>query len=284
MPLKKKERGKARRAKAGSAPKGGGQPHAPANDIRQLQITHQQEQLQTREILERLSRLKRNPSDTDDEGGCRHGCGPPPSTDPGALESVETLIGNLFEEARLHHAYILHKTTGGILGREVPSEGDLLPSGCCAFGDIKWTTAFLASVGADCLLGKMGNNDLAFVAAMSILKIESESTLEPISIDTMRNLLENTEREANKFLSKRIPCQCLDERYKQLKETAPRTGICSNCRETKRCKDLMLCTRCRLTQYCSRECQTADWSRHKKEECDEMSCYDKRLAPKNQRE
>ena len=70
-----------------------------------------------------------------------------------------------------------------------------------------------------------------------------------------------------KFYRHRIPCSCLDEKYEEVKDI-PKMGFCYNpeCsipnRELERSKT-KCCSRCRDVTYCSRECQVADWSRHK---------------------
>eukprot|EP00985_Skeletonema_marinoi_P000035 scaffold8_cov142-Skeletonema_marinoi.AAC.28 len=74
------------------------------------------------------------------------------------------------------------------------------------------------------------------------------------------------------FLKKRIPCSCLDEKYKQVKSIS-KIGICFNpkCplpggitnRSNTKC-----CSRCRwAVNYCSEECQEAAWPEHKAD-CD----------------
>ena len=70
------------------------------------------------------------------------------------------------------------------------------------------------------------------------------------------------------FFKKRIPCSCLDKKYKQVK-SVKKLGICynMNCphpgrkveRSTTKC-----CSRCHLANYCSRECQVENWFVHKK--------------------
>lgn len=76
------------------------------------------------------------------------------------------------------------------------------------------------------------------------------------------------------FLRKRIPCQCLNKKYEEVR-SLPRMGICSNpnCtlpdRKAKR-SEMFYCGRCRFICYCSTECQKADWSCHKKV-CKEVS-------------
>ena len=71
-----------------------------------------------------------------------------------------------------------------------------------------------------------------------------------------------------RFLRKRIPCKCLDEKYKEAKSTT-KMGICFNpgCSfhdgRVER-KGMLYCTRCNDANYCSRECHVAHWPRHKK--------------------
>eukprot|EP00984_Skeletonema_dohrnii_P033569 scaffold30514_cov154-Skeletonema_dohrnii-CCMP3373.AAC.2 len=74
------------------------------------------------------------------------------------------------------------------------------------------------------------------------------------------------------FLKKRIPCCCLDEKYKQVKSIS-KIGICFNPKcplpggITKR-SATKCCSRCRwAVNYCSEECQEAAWPEHKAD-CD----------------
>ena len=70
-----------------------------------------------------------------------------------------------------------------------------------------------------------------------------------------------------KFFRHRIPCSCLDEKYVEVKHVT-KVGFCYSpqCKfpngKTERSKTKH-CSRCRCVTYCSRECQEADWSRHK---------------------
>ena len=70
-----------------------------------------------------------------------------------------------------------------------------------------------------------------------------------------------------KFFRHRIPCSCLDEKYEEVKSIT-KMGHCYNpqCKLPKRMTErsnTKHCSRCRCVTYCSRECQVADWSRHK---------------------
>ena len=69
------------------------------------------------------------------------------------------------------------------------------------------------------------------------------------------------------FFRKRIPCKCLDKRYKEVKSIV-KMGLCMNLDcplpygQTERSK-MLYCEQCRYMQYCSTECQKADWPEHK---------------------
>ena len=72
-----------------------------------------------------------------------------------------------------------------------------------------------------------------------------------------------------KFLWKRIPCSCLDEKYEEVKHIT-KMGICCNpqCSIPDKYKRVerskaKYCSRCRCVTYCSRECQIASWKIHK---------------------
>ena len=70
------------------------------------------------------------------------------------------------------------------------------------------------------------------------------------------------------YYRKRIPCACLDEKYKEVK-SVKKMGLCCNtncsqpgCRVER--SKMLSCTRCGAANYCSVECQRADWKKHKK--------------------
>jgi hypothetical protein len=69
-----------------------------------------------------------------------------------------------------------------------------------------------------------------------------------------------------KYLSKRTPCSCLEEIMMYL---TPKGGACFHCGAFKPVKELMVCSRCRITQYCSKSCQKAHWPEHK------HACFDR---------
>ena len=72
------------------------------------------------------------------------------------------------------------------------------------------------------------------------------------------------EREIIRFFLKRISCSCLKATYSQIKESHPiRTGECFTCKQSKKLSLQMLCGRCNIVQYCCKECQAAHWPEHK---------------------
>ena len=69
------------------------------------------------------------------------------------------------------------------------------------------------------------------------------------------------------YFRKRIPCSCLDEKYKEVK-SVKKMGICYNLscslpgRKVERSK-MFSCARCGAVNYCSVECQKIHWKNHR---------------------
>ena len=70
-------------------------------------------------------------------------------------------------------------------------------------------------------------------------------------------------RDALKLFRKRTACSCLKKTHLEMRKTQTKLGVCFHCYEEKERSLLMVCNRCRITQYCSRKCQIADWPAHK---------------------
>jgi hypothetical protein len=84
----------------------------------------------------------------------------------------------------------------------------------------------------------------------------------------------NNKHTLVKYFWRRIRCSCLDEKYEEVKSIT-KMGVCFNqyCTHPEREVErgaLRCCSRCRSVNYCSRECQAADWSVHK-ELCHEVA-------------
>ena len=76
-----------------------------------------------------------------------------------------------------------------------------------------------------------------------------------------------TKRDLLKFYRKRVSCSCLRDMHLHARKTQPKTGGCFHCKQVKERALLMVCSRCRINQYCSMTCQYADWLEHRSE-CD----------------
>ena len=64
------------------------------------------------------------------------------------------------------------------------------------------------------------------------------------------------------------PCDCLGGIFKkEIKKASAKVNCleCSHCYKTGTLKDVqfMRCSKCKVTTYCSRECQVANWKIHK---------------------
>ena len=79
----------------------------------------------------------------------------------------------------------------------------------------------------------------------------------------------STKRDALKFYRKRITCECLKKMHLEARKKEPKMGMCHHCREEMERVSLFACGRCMVGQYCSRECQVAQWPAHK-QICDDF--------------
>jgi hypothetical protein len=109
---------------------------------------------------------------------------------------------------------------------------------------------------------KLGND-----AFLEDLLITMENPNIQIMLDfqaSMRKMV--TDRGLFLYLAKQIPCSCLDEKKKVAKE-APKTGRCSYCSREDLKMELKKCGQCKWSEYCSKECQVADWRGEHKKDC-----------------
>lgn len=87
-------------------------------------------------------------------------------------------------------------------------------------------------------------------------------------------------RDVLKFYSKRVSCSCLKAMYSEARKKMPKKmGKCSHieCKVEKERVMLFVCGRCMIDQYCSRECQIAEWPKHK-HNCDiHVEIHDERI-------
>ena len=69
-------------------------------------------------------------------------------------------------------------------------------------------------------------------------------------------------RDLLKFFRKRIACSCLKKMHLEARNTMPKKRVCNHCKVEKERALLMVCSKCRVANYCSRKCQVADWQPH----------------------
>ena len=74
-------------------------------------------------------------------------------------------------------------------------------------------------------------------------------------------------RDALKFYRKRVSCKCLKRMHLEARKTIPKMAACYYCGVEKERVELSACSKCMVSDYCSKECQVAHWSVHQ-ERCD----------------
>mmetsp|Transcript_10574 Transcript_10574/g.23409 ORF Transcript_10574/g.23409 Transcript_10574/m.23409 type:complete len:258 (-) Transcript_10574:31-804(-) len=243
MPSRKRSKGKARKAKA------------PNDDGEQQQGRQEREQQVQHhsipgQLLSELSIVRR----------CDHGCPRPPDGDVCSKFVVAFEDSMRVEFENGDHSLVMAAVM-------VSSETINIDSRVWKDAVIRERLrSYLVSIGTDSLLN--GNMTKAMVHAITIIMLELSTTSDPIVFNRKltaltRDLVQDKERETTRFFSKRIGCSCLTERYAQLK-TQTKIGECSYCHEEKKRVELMVCQRCRLSQYCSKECQREGWAEHKR--------------------
>ena len=91
------------------------------------------------------------------------------------------------------------------------------------------------------------------------------------------NVGDNMIRDLLKLYSKRITCSCLKKMYSEARKTLPKVASCESCDEVMERSSLMVCSKCRVHQYCCRECQVTAWPEHK-ESCELYAGNGKRVT------
>lgn len=103
-----------------------------------------------------------------------------------------------------------------------------------------------------------------FEQHIAMMLLKTSATIKPAK---GVELLNSDSHTLVSFFRKRISCSCLDEKYKEVK-TISKMGHCCNkhcCHPNQQVErsSMLFCTRCRNANYCSRDCQVADWPVHK---------------------
>lgn len=137
----------------------------------------------------------------------------------------------------------------------------------------------LLAMGTNCVLS--GDIDLARQCAscahffkIFVEDIFHEGRAMMMGADKNTELFLSDEHTLVRYLQKHIPCSCLDNKYEEVKGVK-KMGFCSfpHCKIPDRMAErstMLYCTRCRQTNYCSRECQESHWRAGHKEDCDDL--------------
>ena len=126
--------------------------------------------------------------------------------------------------------------------------------------------------GTQCILH--GDNHTARLNAMlasyfeNYMAVNVHMTQATLNVSKIIELECADERTLLSYYRKYIPCSCLDEKYEEVK-SMKKMGCCynpncSNPRGKVERSKMFSCARCRGANYCSVECQKADWKHHKK--------------------
>lgn len=107
---------------------------------------------------------------------------------------------------------------------------------------------------------------VAWIVAASLLLLDAiiaDVMQDPTALQNFdcrtKDMQAPNKRGVIRYFSKRIGCDCLKQWYKSY----PRVYFCEYCLLEKNTSDLKQCSLCKVDNYCSKECQIADWPKHK---------------------
>lgn len=199
--------------------------------------------------------------------GCTHGC--PPRPHPGHLlqKFIHTWHKQAEQLPRLPNATSI--SIAAILKAMILTH-DQCPGIWDNESDRELARRYFVSHGTKAILD--ANLDHAKAAVLTIKLLENYIPNKEFNPRFMlesdgdfmkvKDAIGGCHRSLVRFFKMRVHCSCLDEIYVSSKSLA-KMGICDGCRGRKPRKDLMTCTRCNTTQYCSSECQLSHWPVHK---------------------
>ena len=128
----------------------------------------------------------------------------------------------------------------------------------------------LLSIGVNVILNNIQQLSVVVLAATQIALLDNFDDKGDFksamfkAAPIIRDVSGGGERAAIRFFAKRITCSCLKSKYSQVKKEKPKSGMCDGCLKSTRRETLMVCSNCRLVQFCSKSCQLDYWPKHKR--------------------
>ena len=251
MPSRKKAKGKARKAAK----------EAKAKEEESQAAVEMAANQGQEELIE--AQLQRLIIDAVSPKRCRHGC-PSPS-----LSADEKKMFKDFINAYIDVFFSTNKDVGQGLATAYEATKDEYPD--VYDSKLETVVSLLLARGTQCILD--GENSqactYAFLAShfedLVVCLYQTTTTAKSTNPTELGRADDHT---LVSYYRKRIPCGCLDEKYKEVK-SVKKMGLCRNpnCSlpdygRVERSK-MFSCARCGDVNYCSVECQREDWKRHR---------------------
>ena len=252
MPSRKKAQGKARKAAKAEKRRAEEQQSTAASNDQQA-LSAQMQQLQLQDLL------SQHHGETNDDDDCMHGHTLLPDEDVAhqfMISFMSHFCDALNSDGKPGPKNIeaAMNATDEMLGYHTLQNEE----------KVDWCLSYLYGMGTEFILGDDARQAsiIAEIACLFELnKCSTFGTKEPElffanSFADIHTLVS--------FFRKKIPCSCLDEKYEDVKKVS-KLNRCRNpkCFRLEKRRKFLYCTGCRSTNYCSRECQKEDWSRHK---------------------
>ena len=138
-----------------------------------------------------------------------------------------------------------------------------LPCCCDSFG----THLSKSTAEGEIWFHYLAQNEVMICMMITVLELV-ETYSDPIvvkrrSTKMSHKLAGGNRRDVVKFVSKRLPCSCLKKLHSAARKKVEKVGKCFGCDKQFPRSQLCVCTGCNHNEYCSKECQRADWSHHK---------------------
>ena len=112
------------------------------------------------------------------------------------------------------------------------------------------------------------DNEVAICGMIHTLELlvtySNLAVVERRATKTSNMLVCGNRRDVVKFVAKRLPCICLKKLHSAVRMKVAKVGKCTGCHKRFPRSELFVCTGCMITDYCSKECQRANWSIHKR--------------------